>query len=157
MTSTCSQSATPETASASLASRAKSADKMLGAIWTAIGPSVNGGPRPARGGTGGKRGPRRRAGSGPGGRGPGGGGGGGEARASWAAVRHAAADGGRLSPVAGSVRSHIRRRRRPLCEFRGGGLPAGPRPQAACQGRGRGRHPGRSAGADRQGGGADGE
>src|SRR6476661_801068 len=47
ITSTCSQSATPETASASLASRAKSADRMLGAIWTAIGPSVDGGPRPA--------------------------------------------------------------------------------------------------------------
>ena len=47
ITSTCSQSATPETASASLASRAKSADRMLGAIWTAIGPSVDGAPRPA--------------------------------------------------------------------------------------------------------------
>src|SRR5580704_17581630 len=41
MTSTCSQSATSATAAASSASRAKSADRMLGAIWTAMLPSLD--------------------------------------------------------------------------------------------------------------------
>src|ERR1700745_725062 len=41
MTSTCSQSATSATAAASSASRAKSAFRMLGAIWTAILPSLD--------------------------------------------------------------------------------------------------------------------
>src|SRR5712691_2156679 len=48
MTSTCSQSATPATAAASSASLAKSADRMLGAIWTAMPPSLDAGTGPAR-------------------------------------------------------------------------------------------------------------